>query len=215
MVRRRAVTGAGVLLAAAVLAVSPAAAQPSEQDEGWMVAAHQSNLAEIAAGMAAEEQATTAEVRDMGATLIADHEALDADLVALAEELGVDLPDQPSPEQEAALTEVREQQGEAFDTAWIASQVEGHRTSLAAGQEEIADGSDEEVIALAEAAAPVIQRHLDHLLTMSGDAPGAVPAGIAPDGSAADTLGVAAIALGAVVLVGSAAVVVRRRQVRA
>src|SRR5699024_7004013 len=142
MVLRRAVLGAGVLLGAAVLAVSPAAAEPSEQDEAWMVAAHQSNLAEIAAGTTAQEQATTDAVREMGATLIADHEALDADLVALAEELGVDLPDQPSPEQEAALTEVREQQGEAFDTAWIASQIEGHRMSLAAGQEEIANGSD-------------------------------------------------------------------------
>ncbi|WP_454084257.1 DUF4142 domain-containing protein [Georgenia sp. Marseille-Q6866] len=214
MVLRRAVLGAGVLLGAAVLAVSPAAAEPSEQDEAWMVAAHQSNLAEIAAGTTAQEQATTDAVREMGATLIADHEALDADLVALAEELGVDLPDQPSPEQEAALTEVREQQGEAFDTAWIASQIEGHRMSLAAGQEEIANGSDEDVIALAEAAAPVIQRHLDHLLAMSGDAPGAVPGGIAPD-SGTDALGVAAIALGAVLVAGSAAVVVRRRQVRA
>lgn len=179
-----------------------------------MVAAHQSNLAEIAAGTAAQDQATTAEVREMGATLIADHEALDAGLVALAEELGVDLPDQPSPEQEAALTEVREQQGEAFDTAWIATQIEGHRMSLAAGQEEIANGSDEDVIALAEAAAPVIQRHLDHLLTMSGGAPGAVPGGIAPDGTT-DSLGLAAVVLGAVVLAGAAAVVVRRRQVRA
>lgn len=214
MVLRRAVTGAGVLLGAALLAVSPAAAQSSEQDEAWMVAAHQSNLAEIGAGMAAEEQATTEAVREMGATLIADHEALDADLVALAEDLGVDLPDQPAPQQEAALNEVREQQGAAFDTAWIASQIEGHRMSLAAGQEEIANGSDEEVVALAEAAAPVIQRHLDHLLVMSGDAPKAVPGGLAPD-STADVLGIAAVALGAVVLVGSAAVGVRRRQVRA
>lgn len=214
MVLRRAITGAGVLLGAVVLAVSPAAAEPSDQDEAWMVAARQSNLAEIGGGMAAEEQGTTDAVREMGATLIADHEALDADLVALAEELGVDLPDQPAPEQEAALTEVREQQGEAFDTAWIASQIEGHRMALAAGQEEIANGSDEDVVALAEAAAPVIQRHLDHLLVMSGDAPAAVPGGIAPE-SSTDALGVAAIALGAVLVAGSAALVVRRRQVRA
>ncbi|PYG01930.1 putative membrane protein [Georgenia satyanarayanai] len=179
-----------------------------------MVAAHQSNLAEIAAGTAAQEQASTEAVQEMGATLIADHEALDADLVALAGELGVDLPDQPSPEQERALTELRETEGEAFDTAWIAAQIQAHRTSLAAGQEEIASGSDEDVVALAEAAAPVIQRHLDHLLAMSGEAPEAVPGGLAPDGSA-NAVGVAAIALGAVVVAASTAVVVRRRQVRA
>lgn len=211
---RRAALGAGLLLGATALTVSPAAAQPSEQDEAWMVAANQSNLAEVAAGEAAQEHATTDEVREMGTMLIADHEALDADLTAAAEELGVDLPDEPSEAQQAALEEVMAHEGEAFDTAWIASQIEGHRMTLAAGQEEIENGSEESVIALAEASAPVVQRHLDHLLEMSGSAPGAVPSGLGDAGSS-PLLGVGVVALGLLALAGSVVLVRRRADVRA
>ncbi|GAA1134053.1 hypothetical protein GCM10009670_30740 [Citricoccus alkalitolerans] len=178
-----------------------------------MVSAHQSNLAEIAAGTAAQEQATTEAVREMGATLIEDHQALDADLTAAAEEFGVALPDEPSAEQQAALEEVMAQNGEAFDAAWIASQIEGHRMSLAAGEEQIASGSDPAAIGLAQDAAPVIQGHLDHLLQLSGDAPDAVPSGLGPD-RAPTWLGGVLIGLGMVVVAASLVFFVRRGQVR-
>jgi hypothetical protein len=99
---RRATLGAATLIAAIALAASPALAQPSQQDTDWMIAAHQSNLAEIAAGTAAQSQATSDDVRQMGAMLIADHKKLDADLTAAAQQLSVDLPDAPTPEQQAA-----------------------------------------------------------------------------------------------------------------
>lgn len=142
---RRAILGAITLLAAVMLAVSPAAAAPSEQDEAWMVSAHQSNLAEIAAGTAAQEHATTEAVQDMGARLIEDHQALDADLTA--------------------------------------------------------------------AAAPVIQGHLDHLLQLADEVPGAVPSGL--DGPAVPTLlGVSLIGAG-VLAAGASLLVVRRGRARA
>ncbi|PFG41133.1 putative membrane protein [Georgenia soli] len=196
----RAATGAGTLIAAVLLAASPASAAPSEQDTTWMVAAHQSNLAEIAAGTAAQEQAASEDVRQMGAMLIADHQKLDADLTAAAQQLGVQLPDAPSPEQQAALAEVKAKQGEAFDTAWIASQVEGHRMTIAATEQEIAQGEDATVVGLARAATPVVQGHLDHLMQLSGahGVPGAVPGGIAespgPLAGVLITVGLAALA---------------------
>jgi len=211
---RRAVLGAITVLTAILLVASPASAEPSEQDSAWMVAAHQSNLAEIAAGNAAQEHGTTEAVQDMGQALIEDHQALDAKLTAAAEQLGVELPGEPSPEQQAALEAVMAHEGEAFDAAWIASQIEGHRMSLAAGQEEISSGSDATVIALAEGAAPVIQAHLDHLLEMSGGMPGAVPSGLG-EASGPSSLGVALIGVGVAAIAGSLLLVVRRGRVRA
>lgn len=210
---RRAILGVITSLAAVMLAVSPAAAAPSEQDEAWMVSAHQSNLAEIAAGTAAQEHATTEAVQDMGARLIEDHQALDADLTAAAEEWGVELPDEPSAMQQAALEEVMAHEGPAFDAAWIASQIDGHRMSLAAGQQQVQNGSEPAVIALAEAAAPVIQGHLDHLLQLADEVPGAVPSGL--DGPAVPTLlGVSLIGAG-VLAAGASLLVVRRGRARA
>ena len=173
-----------------------------------MVAAHQSNLAEIAAGTAAQQSAASADVRDMGGMLITDHQALDADLTAAAQQFGVQLPAEPSAEQQATLAQVKTNTGEAFDAAWLAAQVDGHRTSAAAGQQEIASGSDPAVVALAQAAAPVIQRHLDDLLQLAGEAPGSVPSGT--DALAApNLLGVSLVGMGLVA--AAAAIVIRRR----
>lgn len=210
---RRAVLGAITVLAAILLVASPASAEPSEQDAAWMVAAHQSNLAEIAAGTAAREHGTTEAVQNMGLVLVEEHQTLDAGLTAAAEQLGVELPTAPSDEQQAALEAVMAEKGEAFDTAWIASQIEGHRMTLAAGQEEIVSGSDPTVIALAEEAGPIVQSHLDSLLEMSGGTPGAVPSGLGDNG--AGMLGAGLIGVGAVALVASLMLALRRGRVRA
>lgn len=209
---KRAAVGALAVSAAVLLTAAPAAAAPSEQDQAWMVAAHQSNLAEIAAGTAAQENAVSEDVREMAAMLIADHQALDADLTAAAQQFGVQLPGEPSAEQQATLQQVLTNQGEAFDAAWIAAQIDGHRASLAAGQQEIASGSDPAAIALAQAAAPVVQGHLDHLLGLAGQVPGLVPSGTsAPETPA--LLGVSLAAMG-LVAVAAALVMVRRTRSR-
>jgi putative membrane protein len=209
---RRAVLGAITVLTAVLLAAAPASAAPSEQDVGWMVSSHQGNLAEIAAGNAAREHGTTEAVQSMGLVLVEEHQTLDAELTAAAEQLGVELPGDPSPEQQAALEAVMAHRGESFDAAWIASQIEGHRITLAAGQEEVASGSDPTVIALAEEAAPIVQGHLDHLLEMSGGTPGSVPSGLGADTSPAP-LGVVLVGMGAVAVAASL-LVLRRGKVR-
>jgi putative membrane protein len=212
LVRRALTAGAAAALAGLALA-PPAGAQPTDQDTSWMVAAHQSNLAEIAAGTAAREHGTTEAVQNMGLVLVEEHQTLDAGLTAAAEQLGVELPTAPSAEQQAALEAVMAEKGEAFDTAWIASQIEGHRMTLAAGQEEIVSGSDPTVIALAEEAGPIVQSHLDSLLEMSGGTPGAVPSGLGDNG--AGMLGAGLIGVGAVALVASLMLALRRGRVRA
>ncbi|MDI3330565.1 MAG: DUF4142 domain-containing protein [Micrococcus sp.] len=209
----RAVFGAISILAAVLLVASPASAEPSEQDATWMAAAHQSNLAEIAAGNAAREHGTTEAVQNMGFVLVEEHQTLDAELTAAAEQLGVELPAAPSAEQQAALKAVMAKKGEAFDAAWIASQIEGHRMTLAAGREEIASGSDPTVIALAEEAGPIVQSHLDSLLEMSGGTPGAVPSGLGAAGP--DALGVALVGGGVVALAASLMLQMRRARARA
>ncbi|MGC5075808.1 DUF4142 domain-containing protein [Agrococcus sp. DT81.2] len=211
---RRASLGAGALLAAFFLVVPAASAQVSDQDTTWMQAAHQSNLAEIAAGTSAQERGASDAVREMGAQLVTDHQTLDANLTAAATELGVELPAEPTPEQQAALQQVEANTGEAYDTAWIASQIDGHRASLAATDQEIASGSDAAVIALAQAARPVIQGHLDHLMQMDAGAPGSVPTGLTPDGSQA-AIGASLTVAGALAVAMALLLLARRGRVRA
>ncbi len=212
-VARRTLISLAAALGIVVLAVLPAQAAPSQQDQNWLVTAHQGNLAEIAAGQAALQQSSNAEVRDLGQMIIDDHQRLDADVTAAAGQLGVTLPGTPNATQQAELAQVSGLTGEEFDRAWIAWQITAHRQALAAGEQEVASGSDPAVTALAAAAAPVIQSHLDMTLALAQayGVPTSVAAG--NGGSAAESsrgLGLGLAAGGLLVIVLSGAALVRR-----
>ncbi len=150
---------------------------PNAQDRAFLVAAHQSNLTEIAAGRAAQQKATTDVVRQHGQIFIRDHARLDASLRQVAQQLNVDLPGEPNAQQQATLASVSAKSGAAFDQAWLTSQLAGHRAAKALGQKELSAGSDASVLALAKAAAPVIQMHLSMLEEATGTAPSGADAG--------------------------------------
>lgn len=195
-----------------------ASAAPSEQDSSWMVAAHQSNLSEIAAGQAAQQKAVSPAVRSLGAMLIADHVKLDADLTAAAAELGVGVPSSPSAAQQASLASVSAKSGAAFDSAWVTAQLGGHRASVAATRAETTSGSDATALKLARTALPVIEQHLSQLQTLAGS-PSAVQAGSGgqaavstPASIPVASLWVAVFAaLGVIALASGIAVLARRR----
>jgi putative membrane protein len=171
--------GAAMLLAALVLVlVGPAAAanattpdhgHVSDQDKAFLVAAHQSNLAEIATGALAERKGASKEVRDLGKMFVTDHTRLDADLKKVADKLGVHLPSQPNAEQRAFAAKVAKLSGSSFDRQWLAGQITAHCKAKANGEKEIAKGSNHDVIKIAKTSAPVIQHHLDELQDISSN----------------------------------------------
>jgi len=207
--------GAATLACATVgLFSGIAAAAPSGQDRTFLVAAHQSNLTEIAAGKAALQKSSNGVVRRHGQLFIRDHTRLDADLRKVADDLDVDLPSQPSAAQRATLASVSAKSGSAFDAAWLSSQLAGHRQAKAAGQRELAQGSDARVKQLATAAAPVIQMHLDMLEQATGSV-GGVAAGsggqAATRPAARTALGTTLLALGGLLAAGAVVLTRRRR----
>jgi putative membrane protein len=204
-------TGGLAIFAAAAPA---AAAATNGQDRAWLAAAHQSNLAEIAAGQAAQSRATDARVKNLGQMFISDHTRLDASLKSAASRLGVALPSTPTAGQRAALAQAEAQSGRAFDSAWVASQLSGHEAATAATQQELSAGSDASVLQLARTASPVIAKHLAELrsLASSYGLPGGVAAGSggsAAKGSAGE--GAALGAAGVAVLVAAGYGLRRRR----
>ncbi|MGY1624251.1 DUF4142 domain-containing protein [Geodermatophilus sp. SYSU D00965] len=203
------------VLGTVVLAAGPALAAPSDQDVTWMQAAHQSNLAEIAAGNAAQQAATTPEVRDLGAMFVQMHTQLDQQLTQAAQQLGVELPGEPTAEQQQQLAAVQQNSGQEFDTAWIAQQIGSHSTTLAATQREIQNGSDQTVLQLAQAATPVVQQHLSQLrdAAQKYGVPTSVPGGTGGQaaGDGLGTTGWVLTGVGALALAAGTAGLVRRR----
>ncbi|MBB4936744.1 putative membrane protein [Streptosporangium album] len=140
--------------------------QVPAQDVQYLIQTHQGNLAEIAAGKAAERKGKAKDVRSVGAVLAAGHTKLESRLKQIAQRLKVALPTQPTARQQAKAKELDALSGAAFDKAWTKTMIYSHRAALGATRNEIDKGSVPQVKALAKAAEPVIQDHLNRLLAV-------------------------------------------------
>jgi putative membrane protein len=147
----------------ALLAPMVAFAQVSPQDRAWLTVAHQTNLAEIAAGDLAAQSGHTESVRNAGRMLVDDHRALDAKLQPVAKQLGVNLPDYPNAQQKAEMQRFRRESGVQFDQTWAHVEGDGHVLAIELTVKETQQGSSPQVKQLAAAALPVLKKHLEVL----------------------------------------------------
>jgi putative membrane protein len=206
----------------AICGVMPAAAPafaagPSTQDTSFLRAAHQGNLAEIAAGKDAANHATTDCVRQVAAKFVTDHTKLDSDVRALARKLNVSLPGGPSAEQRRSLAAVQGKAGTSgYDAAWLKLQSAAHTKTLAMIDREISGGSDSAAVAAAKAARPVVRMHLDMVSGGTCHKPGAstaVHAGVATGtAEGGSSMGVAALGAGGGLTAVAAAWYLRSRR---
>lgn len=148
-----------------VLAGAAAGAAPNltAQDRSYLITAHQSHLAEIAAGRDAQQNARSRSVKVLGGVFVTDHTALDRDITALADKYGVRLPDTPTPQQRADLVTVQRNAGAAYDSEWLRMETIAHQNAKVTGAGERVEGSARDIIDEAQAEAKVIDDHLNRL----------------------------------------------------
>lgn len=134
-------------------------AQASPQDQKWLQQAHQTNLAEIAAGNLAAESGHAESVRMAGHTLATDHAELDAALQKVAGQLHVKLPDAPNAQQKAIARKLKDQHGMQFDQMWAHDEADGHIQAIELTTFEVGHGSAPQVKQLAVRALPILKKH--------------------------------------------------------
>ncbi|WP_434741067.1 DUF4142 domain-containing protein [Micromonospora sp. SH-82] len=162
----------GLLTAMVVVGIAPAASaqaavQPSTQDTQYLQAVHQVNLFEIASGEQAQEKGQNQQVKDLGKQFVTDHTALDESVRNVAKQLNVELPNEPTADQQAVLDELNGLSGAEFDKAWVTAELAGHVQAIQATQTEISQGSEQSVVQLAQDALPVLQTHYDALVALA------------------------------------------------
>jgi len=190
---RRIVGGLAAVAIAAALTVSSASvavAAHSSQDTSYIASNGQTNLAEITIGELALQRAQNDATRDLAQMTLTDHQAALAKLQAVAAQLGVPVPTEPSPEQKKNAETLQAVDDASFDLTYAQIQVAGHQQSIAGTNQEITAGSDPAVIDYAKGYLPVATMHLEmaqDALAASGGTPSAVPAG--SGGLAATTSG--------------------------
>ncbi|MBO3745024.1 DUF4142 domain-containing protein [Streptosporangiaceae bacterium NEAU-GS5] len=120
----------GVFLFAAAIAVIVVVPRSDASGPGWtqtpwgplgpadrdlIIKVRWAGLWEVPAGQWAQQKGASARVREVGATLVEDHTKLDEATRALAAKLGMGLPNDPNPDQQRWLGEMRDSTGAAFD----------------------------------------------------------------------------------------------------
>ncbi|BBH65869.1 hypothetical protein ACTI_25540 [Actinoplanes sp. OR16] len=143
---------------------SPAHARPVSPDADFLIAAHQGNLAEIAAGKLARRKGDTAAVRRLGRRLAAYHRKLDSVVQKTAIDLDVTLPDQPNSEQQTLVHRYEAASGAEFDTLFVGSQLIAHEHAVKLARVVLDTGTEPRVSKIVTRALPMIQNHQRELL---------------------------------------------------
>ncbi|MDO3686967.1 DUF4142 domain-containing protein [Micromonospora sp. C28ISP2-4] len=166
-IKRLGLLAALVVVGLAPAAASQAAAQPSTQDTQYLQAVHQVNLFEITAGNLAQQKGQNQQVKDLGKMFVTDHTQLDQTVQSTAQQLNVQLPADPTADQQKVLDKLNNLNGAEFDKAWVTAQLAGHVQAIQATQTEISQGSDQSVVQIAQDALPVLQAHYDALVALA------------------------------------------------
>ncbi|KKJ98913.1 DUF4142 domain-containing protein [Micromonospora sp. HK10] len=166
-IKRLGLLAALVLVGLAPAAAAQAAAQPSTQDTQYLQAVHQVNLFEITAGNLAQQKGKNQQVKDLGKMFVTDHTQLDQTVQSTAQQLNVQLPGDPTADQQKVLDRLNNVSGAEFDKAWVTAQLAGHVQAIQATQTEISQGSEQSVVQIAQDALPVLQAHYDALVALA------------------------------------------------
>lgn len=139
----------------------PTADTPNTQDRMFVDQAALGGMAEVELGRLAEQRGASAQVRQFGQRMIADHGKSNARLSALAKENGIALPKGPDDEHRAALARLEAMSGHGFDVAYMRRQVGDHQKTVQLLAWEINSGQDAEIKRFAADTLPVVMTHLD------------------------------------------------------
>jgi putative membrane protein len=149
-------------------AAPPAPPPLTEQDSSFITQAAFGGLAEVQDGQFAATQAARPAVKAFGKEMVTDHTQADQQLTTLATSKGATVPTALSDTDQAALTKLTALHGRAFDTAYLRAQVAGHTQMLKLLQQEIAQGTDADLKAFAQAMLPTVQQHLAKARALAG-----------------------------------------------
>jgi putative membrane protein len=161
------VAGLAALIAVPMAAAADVAthgdrhARVSHQDKMFMTDAAEGALFEVQAGALAAKKGVSPQTRAFGRRMVRDHSREYAELARLAHRLDVDIPDEPSEQQQQAIALWRQLSGKAFDCAYIPYEVVDHMLDIEHNKGEVEKGSNPKVRHFAARWLPVLQSHLD------------------------------------------------------
>ncbi|UXN59043.1 DUF4142 domain-containing protein [Phyllobacterium zundukense] len=138
----------------------PAAHQTNNQDRLFAQLAAAGGLAEVDFGKLAATKAADASVREFAQAMVHDHSDANAKLKALADAAKIPLPDTLDADHKALRQKLDAAEGQAFDVAYIRSQIIVHQKTAQLLAWEIGSGEDAQLQQYSAATLPIVLSHL-------------------------------------------------------
>ena len=132
-----------------------------EDDSEFLVSAAEVDLKEIELGKLAQKSAN-ADVKALGAMMVAEHTKSSAELKTLAASKNISLPMALTDDGKDAYNKLNEKKASDFDKAYADKMVEGHKKTIEKFEEYVRDGKDADIKAWADKTLPVLRTHLQH-----------------------------------------------------
>lgn len=135
-------------------------------DAQFLAQSVRANRFEIVTGQLAQQRAASARVKALGAMFVTDHTAALAKGAAVAAALGIPVPQDLSPAQQAQVDLLSRLSGKRFDRIWLKVQLGAHVKAVDLHLRGALWGDTQAVRDLAIDGLPVVTRHLSELLQL-------------------------------------------------
>lgn len=143
------------------LAQKKAAGAPMS-DQDFVNFAAQTDMVEANLGQLAQQNASSQDVKDYGQMLTTDHTNDFSQLHAAAQSANLSVPDAiDEAHNKSAINPLENKKGKAFDGHYIHAMVAGHTKAVSVYKKEAADAQNDAIKTYAQAALPILQKHLD------------------------------------------------------
>lgn len=133
--------------------------QLSQQDLEFMKNAAIGGMAEVDLGKLAQQNGQSPDVKSFGARMVQDHSRANEQLMNIAKERGVQLPQQLDSEHMQERDRLTKLQGEAFDRAYMRMMVADHDKDMKEFRKEAQMGHDRELKRFARETLAMIEQH--------------------------------------------------------
>ncbi|HUN84773.1 MAG TPA: DUF4142 domain-containing protein [Terracidiphilus sp.] len=137
------------------------AAPPDYAAQAFVSQAIEGDNAEVQLGQIAQQKGQTADVKEFGQKMVADHTQINDKLMKpVAKQLGISVPKGTSKKEKKEIAKLQGMSGKQFDTAYIQMMVKDHEKDLKDYKDEVESAQNPTVKQAAQEGETVIQKHL-------------------------------------------------------
>jgi putative membrane protein len=135
--------------------------QLAQEDMEFARKAAEGGLKEVRLGELAQQQAESEEVQQFGQRMVEDHGQVNEQLKQIAEQKGIELPQELPDEAQQLHDELQQNSGAEFDQAYMDEMVSDHEEDVEAFEDYVESAQDPDLRTFAEQTLPTLREHLE------------------------------------------------------